>query len=646
MNNAPHNIPAAQLKQTLNVQLETFERAAYRRDAVVAGELMLQLVDRLRNGADFIGFMQDDPLKTKLYSRVAAAIVSLLGDPGFNFSAMGWAMFAVNHAVLESIFESSVFDTAEHLVPAVITNPEERDARKFQFESAPAMAKFLLTFCLNGQTELNFDELFSKSSKTTLPLWLGMLAHHVVLHPNTFNRRELLIDTGKYFEDLALPEGLLPALSDAYMYCSYLTRKDKHKLKASLSKMIRNMFKRLDCIPTEGEIAVRRHIHREDGGKPIMLIPVEWFNSLHAMYRCYAPSIIQLREHFHLVAAIKEKDLDAPAKELFDDFLWLDPDTVQLDQLIRKINQLNPDIIFYPSIGMALWWVALAQLRLAPIQVMGLGHPASSHSPTIDYVLSDRGMIEDTSLFTERILEIPANAFQFLERSDTVIPELIPENDPYFWDDVRPIKIAIPSMVVKITVPFMQMLRRINDAPRARKIEWHFFPNVLGIWRFQAKRQIERWLPGAVIHHRVGYAEYLHVLSRCDLHLSTFPFGGTNSIVDSMICGVPIVCLEGDHVHERTDAWAFRRVGMDDLITHSIEEYEKLASKLIDSNIERATWRRHLRDVVDPRAEFFGPLTQESEGAVARAFLYVMDHHEEIQAAYGRVVPWEIQRAR
>ena len=638
MSNKPKG---AGTQQVLNVQLETFERAVYKRQHAQSGQLLLELIDRMRTGADFIGFTTDDPIKIKLYSRLAAAIVAMLGDPGFQFSTQGWAMFATNHPALQAVFESSIFDTSEHLVPALVSNPEEKNARKFQFDDSRAMAKFLLTYCLNGQTDMNFDELFSKTSKTTLPLWLGMLAHHVVLHPTSHARRELLVDTGKYFEDLVLPDGLLPALSDAYMYSSYLTRRDKHKIKDSLGKLIRNMMAKLIQVPSETDLRTVRtragehHPGVNDDDRPTILIPLEWWNSMHAMYRCYAPAVQQLKPYFRLVAACKESTLDAKAREMFDDFLWLPPENVALDAVVERIKELAPDIIFYPSIGMALWWVALAQVRLAPIQIMGLGHPASSFSPVMDYVLSDRGMADPT-LFTERILELPSNAFQFIGRADTIIPPVHIRNK----DD--PICIAIPSMVVKITVPFLQLCKRLNERS-GRKVVFHFFPNVLGLWRFQAKRQLDRWFPtGAAIHHRYDYPQYLSVLNSCDLVLSTWPFGGTNSLVDSFLCGVPVIGMDGAQPHERVDAWAMRRVGLQDLVATTIEQYEELALKLIQDDEERMHWAEVLR-AQDVDKVFHGELQVPAAGAVLRAFKHVFTNHEQIQASDSRVITWEEQ---
>ena len=37
-----------------------------------------------------------------------------------------------------------------------------------------------------------------------------------------------------------------------------------------------------------------------------------------------------------------------------------------------KVREIAPDVIYYPSVGMATWWVAISNLRLAPIQVAGM----------------------------------------------------------------------------------------------------------------------------------------------------------------------------------------------------------------------------------------------------------------------------------
>lgn len=60
---------------------------------------------------------------------------------------------------------------------------------------------------------------------------------------------------------------------------------------------------------------------------------------------------------------------------------------VQLDGFrtaVERIAATRPDMVYYPSIGMDPNIIALVNLRLAPIQIISLGHPATSNTDTID----------------------------------------------------------------------------------------------------------------------------------------------------------------------------------------------------------------------------------------------------------------------
>src|SRR2546429_306824 len=45
-------------------------------------------------------------------------------------------------------------------------------------------------------------------------------------------------------------------------------------------------------------------------------------------------------------------------------------------------------VVYYPDIGMTPQSILLANLRLAPIQIMSLGHPVSTWGSEIDYFIS------------------------------------------------------------------------------------------------------------------------------------------------------------------------------------------------------------------------------------------------------------------
>lgn len=631
------------------VNLELFEAAVAHRQHPIAGQLALENLQLLRAGAEFEHHVHTwtDEHALRTYTRFAAALSAMLADPGFHLSHTGLAMLGTEHEALNAVFEASAFDHSDHLLSSLAVNGGEvRDFARLRFpdDNGQALAKFLTAYCLNSPTGVNFEALYRAAAQTSLPAYLGMLSHRVVLDPRAHARREELIGLHAMFRDVRMPDGLMNALSDAYMYCSYATRPDKHEAKGTFARLLRGMALQHASEPSARELRERRaSLARrfEEGRKPVMLVPIEWFNSYHAMYRCYAPSVLQLREHFRLVASCKESMLDDEAKKLFDDFLWLPEDQIVLSDLVRRINALEPDVIYYPSIGMALWWVALAQLRLAPVQVMTLGHPATSASEAIDYVIAEVGQIPRADrLFVERVAYLPKNAIRFVERPDQREAREAALALPVASGST--LHVAVPSYVVKLTVPFMELLRRIRERVEqqlgAGSIRFHFFTNTIGVVRHAAKRQIDRWLPGAAtVHGRDTYKGYMCKLRGCHLHLSTFPFGGTNSLVDSFALGIPVVALWGNEPHERFDGLMLERVGLEPLLAHSVEEYQRIALDLLLNPVELGRARDTLleRDVA---AEFTGPGPESVQGAFGRQILRLVRDHDELSAAADRAI--------
>jgi hypothetical protein len=230
---------------------------------------------------------------------------------------------------------------------------------------------------------------------------------------------------------------------------------------------------------------------------------------------------------------------------------------------------------------------------------MTLGHPASSRSDAMDYVLCDEGAIGDPSLFTEKIVTYPNGAGRFIMRPDASFPDPAPDVD-------RPdtVHVAVPAMLCKLNATFMAALGEIKKRA-TRPTEFHFFVNMLGVNLFQSAREIREWVPGSKIYERTAYNIYLEHLKKCHLHLCTFPFGGTNSNIDSMLLGIPLVALIGDQPHERFDAMMIRRAQLPDAnVVTTVEDYIARAVHLIDSDGDRDAQRDHLRGF-DLQAAFF-----------------------------------------
>jgi predicted O-linked N-acetylglucosamine transferase (SPINDLY family) len=74
--------------------------------------------------------------------------------------------------------------------------------------------------------------------------------------------------------------------------------------------------------------------------------------------------------------------------------------------------------------------------------------------------------------------------------------------------------------------------------------------------------------------------EHLARQRHADLVLDTRIYNGHTTTSDALWAGVPLITLQGDHFASRVSASLLKAVGLSELITHSLKEYEKLAVRL------------------------------------------------------------------
>lgn len=578
--------------QIQNVQLETFEKAVYSHDYENASRHMLEGLRKFKAGAEFIGYTTNPDQKTALYTRWCAAMIALLSDPMYSLSQEGFDAIAGENAIIDMMFRSSIFGTSDHMMPQFAADPTEKDFNKIKFKDSTGLLKYLMTYSLRSGFKMNFEKAFGDNAQSMFALYIGLLTTMLATSRTAEDRRDDLLKMHELFDGVELNDRFLSPMSDAYMYCSYSSMRDKHKIKGLMHRLYAKMmaahgFKEQDFSK------------REKKDKPTILIPVEWFTSLHAMYRCYAPLVRQLRTKFKVIGIGRPHAIDDVSKKEFDGWLELPEDNVVLEKIVQRIRNVKPDIIYYPSLGMDLVWVSLASVRLAPIQLMTLGHPASSHSPVIDYAVCEDGDVRDESLFTEKVISLPNGAmFNFVMRPDADLPT------PFIEEHPEVIKIAVPAMVMKLNSTFLETLKAIKEKS-SRPVEFHFWPNMITTVLSQAAKEIRETLPGAFTYERSAYNHYIRQLQQCHIQLGTFPFGGTNSNIDSMLLGMPQVVMEGDEPHATCDAKMLRRAGMPEwLIAHSTDEYVTAAVRLIEDDAERVRLSRYLVDEADIAGKF------------------------------------------
>lgn len=613
---------------TNGVDIENLESLVYGRVYEQAVGELLNVIQRLKGNCDFQADAAGDTAWRKSYSRLAAAIGTLLCDRTFTLSQEQFDRLAVEHATLSAIFRASVFGSADHLLCQFGTR-EGGESGKLALTTSEDISRMLLLYSLGSAYELDFEQVIRLDPRCALPAFLGMLASAVVLSGAHHERRERLLKLGYLFEDVRLMGRMLRAMADAYMYCSYAESGTKHQIKQTFNRMASRLIKsRIDLPSFPGQ--------RQLKSRPTMLVPVEQFNSKHAMYRCYAPVLGQLRRHFKLVVICGRSAIDDISRQLFDDAIILEQGETGYQELVSVIDSLKPDIIYYPSLGMSPHWVALSSVRLAPIQMITLGHPATTFSEAIDYVMVAEGMPGDPDTLCETVVVVSGTP-AMVRRDDADFPE------PEIREAPDVLRIAVPSTAMKLNARFLALCRDLEKRSH-RKLEFHFFPGLSGLGHRVAGLEISRWLPEAVVHRASGYNEYMQNLRNCDIRLGTFPFGGANSNFDTMKLCIPMVALEGREVHSQTDAGMMRAMGMPEwLITHDEVEYAHAALRLIECDADRLSIARTLGGV-DMEEVFSDRPGNECSADFADAAWFIYLNHERIQRSGRRY--WKVTDRR
>lgn len=575
-------------------KLEEFERAVYGRkkenriaenDAAVRA--LRDCCVQLREGAGFAGH---ERLTPSLMTRMCSAMVSLFADPHFNFTQDGFDFMLSEKAVIDTLFRGSAYGGSDFVYSLMDEGNEQT-------------LKWLLLFSPNSKLDLDLETVFRGDPQATVGLYLTLIGYGQIVTKQGHERREKLLGMADIFKGVTLPPTLWNALCSAYMHCSYAVGEHKHDCKRVFHKIVGN--------------ALRQYVPQKQpaphGGKPRLLCVFEWWWSKHAMYRSYASSIRQLRESFHLIGCCAGKNTDPEARSIFDEWVELDGENMNLSEVVPMIAAKNADIIYYPSIGMAIWVIALASLRLAPIQVMTYGHPATSNSPEIDYGLIEADCLTE-SKFSERIIALPPGVVRPTEYTPLSI-----KHEPRQTDVV---KIAIPAMQVKLTYPFIQALKAVQDRAK-KKTEFWFFSAARGIGLFTLAGDIASQIQGVWVQEQQAYEEYMASIAKCDLALFSFPFGGANSCYDALSLGLPMVSLRGEEPHSMSDASIITRAGLPSwLVTRSADEYVERVVELIDDDDKRHMVARLIRAV--DVAQFYKP---DESGAFLKAFEAIHAKH-------------------
>lgn len=567
--------------------LENFEYFCYQRMHEEACRELLNLLHELDanygiwgNGLQLSppGSVTQQDLNDHLLTRITSAISSLLSDKNLQFSPEWFPRILSIQRWLSTLFSASPFRNADHIVRAL--GPKKDDAQHISI-SGNDLIKLCMLYSPESELPLDVDALFAADPRLAVGLCIALISPRFLGSPQAHTKRELILpwltEKLKTIEDLdVLPSGVL---HDVYMHCSYADRKDKHDVKKSINLLVR---KKLDQLGLSEPLAVKTK-----NEKPVLLVVVEWFTSAHSIYRTHSLTIEACKEHFRVWGIGYENCVDEVTKKVFDEFIHI-PDGdmfAQLGFIKKAVTAIQPQILYMPSVGMFPLTMYLTNMRLVPIQIMALGHPATSHSDCIDYVLVEEDYVGDPTCFSEKLLVLPKDGMPY---RPSVLAKDIQAVQAYRADP-EVVRIVLCSTTMKLNPGFLETCKKIL-AQSCVKIHFEFLiGQAQGLVFPQVHRLVTQYLGHQVtVYPHQDYAAYMNVIASCDMFINPFPFGNTNGIVDTITCGLVGVCKTGDEVHEHIDQGLFERLGFPDwMVTKTNDEYVNAVVKLAEDHALR-----------------------------------------------------------
>lgn len=578
-----------------------FEQAVKAKDYSLACTELLEILGKIDTnfgGIDGIEFVYPEVLnndtleeeRTILFcTQMADLIGELFGDPVLALSEGGVQRFFSYQRWIGLIFACSPYINADHILISYNRNPNKYDLSDVRLdENVDTIAKFCILYLPESNLTLNLDAIWNISPTICASLCIALQSPRFIGTEAAFSKRAAILQW--FPEKLAQLPNLhdLPSniSHDVYMHCSYDLAANKHDVKKSLNQVIRRHL--VEGGWQDRDVSKTGRIN----GKPVMVVLLEHFHSSHSIYRTHSTSLIAAREYFYLIG-LGGPQVDEKGKTVFDEFRLLDNYSVvdKLYDLKNICEECGASVFYMPSIGMDLTTIFASNTRLAPIQVIALGHPATTHSEFIEYVIVEDDYVGEESCFSEKLLRLPKDALPYVPSASA------PESVNYrLRENPDVVHIGIASTTMKLNPLFLATLKEIRDRASV-KVHFHFaLGQSNGITHPYVSRFIKRYLgKDATAYAHVPYDEYLGILHGCDMLLNPFPFGNTNGIIDMITLGLVGVCKTGPEVHEHIDEGLFKRLGLPDwLVTESVDDYINQAIRLAENHQERLALRREI----------------------------------------------------
>lgn len=555
------------------------------REALAVLLAMLDAIDARRGGlgdldiTDILSDGSEEDYALVFCTRLAAAIGRLLSAPDLELDPAEFEQLLIHHRWVDTVFSLSGFRGADPFV-SLLASQTDGGGMTFPRDS---LRRLLAMLSLHSPLAAEFETLWQVDRPAATLALLHYLGARAIFQSGAAVVRERLLEwlPGRLGE-LRLGGLTLERLQETYMHCSYAFTPAKHAIKGPLIAQMRRACLEAGCVEWQAG-GPRRPEER-----PTVVVVVEHLRVGHSVFRTHGRAVAGLRERFHVVGVFQHGLVDDASEALFDECIHIPRGNflAAVRHTARAIVERAPALVFHLGVGMTSHTIALASLRLAPVQCTSFGHTSTTMSPAIDYMILPEDFAGTSEVHSEKVVTVPLEAMPYAPIRQAMPPRAAPDGT---------VRIAVAASAMKLNPALFDVFARIENAAKA-PVEFHFLSlGAAGLAYVQLVRAVRARLKSAVVFPESSHETYMERLARCDFFLSPFPYGNMNSLFDAFQVGLPGVCLDGAEPHAHADVAIFARAGLPAaLSTTTIDGYVAAALRLIDDS----TWREHCRDVV------------------------------------------------
>jgi len=469
----------------------------------------------------------------------------------------------------------------------------------------------VLPLCtVRNEVQVNIPALFKNNSQLASLWWLQYTSGLAGMS-NATTYKNAMTCFANVPEELILPDWRCTPL---YFQATYINPDKDRLIKKRMNERIQNHLPnfKLEIVNTPKP-------------KRIAIIASRWYTK-SAVYKTSEPHIAALKARGYdmdLVHLGSRHVDDILERDIFSSVKYVDigKGGFRYDEIADN----DYEAIYYPDIGMNNESIWLSNLRLAPVQIMGLGHPVSTFGSEIDYFITGEEVEHPTEVinnYYERVVLIPGLGATPVNPKYTKKQSQKPTENDFL--------INCCWTAPKINYPMLQALVEIKKRAK-RKVSFHFLPS----WTIGRQNSAIPFLrdmkvlfgDDVLVTAEKPYHEYLEKMESGNLSLVPHPFGGHNTVVDSFAVGLPCVAIEGTKWFNRCGPGLLRRCGFEDLITDSVEEYITKTIEIIDNE---AYWLELIGRLalVDLEKTLY---ETEEPGYFADAVDYLIANHSRLQ---------------